>query len=213
MDRTSLAFHFVCENKNSSHCHLDITHGSGANPLRLLVYYDLRSTTLRELWAVMAARTESLDAQLLKDLRGLGKPPSFDGNDAEYQDFRFSFRIHVSLVSSVSDELMDRYVVERNPISLAAVRALGEAHLKCCMKMYYALAFITRGSVRTLIKSVEETNGAEAWRLIHSRYAPDNQNRQYALMQKIMMPANGSWTSESGNVLLELRWQMESSTQ
>ena len=56
----------------------------------------------------MAAGTESLDAELLKDLRGLRKPPSFDGNDAEYQDFRFSFRIHMSLVSSVSHELMDR---------------------------------------------------------------------------------------------------------
>ena len=48
---------------------------------------------------------------------------------------------------------------------------------------------MTKGSVRTLIRSVEESNGAEAWRLIHSRYAPDTQNRQYALMQKIMMPA------------------------
>ena len=71
----------------------------------------------------MAAGTESLDAELLKDLRGLGKPPSFDGNDAEYEGFRFSFRIHVSL-SSVSHELMDRCEIERNPISLAAVRAL-----------------------------------------------------------------------------------------
>ena len=123
----------------------------------------------------MAAGTESLDAELLKDLRGLGKPPSFDGNDAEYQDFRFSFRIHMSLVSSVSHGLMDRCEVERNPTSLTAVRALGEAHLKCCMQMYYALALITRGSVRTLIRSVEETSGAEAWRLIHSRYAPDTQ--------------------------------------
>ena len=29
---------------------------------------------------------EPLDAELLKDLRGLGKPPSFDGNDSKYQD-------------------------------------------------------------------------------------------------------------------------------
>ena len=81
----------------------------------------------------MAAGTESLDAQLLKDLRGLGKPASFDGNDAEYQDFRFRLKIHMSLVSSVSHELMDRCEVERNPISLTAVRALGDAHLKCCI--------------------------------------------------------------------------------
>ena len=78
----------------------------------------------------MAAGTESQDAELLKELRGLGKPPSFDGNDAEYQDFRFSFRIHMSLVSAVSQALTDKCEIERNPISLAAVRALGRCTLE-----------------------------------------------------------------------------------
>ena len=55
--------------------------------------------------------------------------------------------------------------------------------------MSCSLVLITKSSVRTLVRSVEESNGAEAWRLIHNRYAPDSQNRQYALMQKIMMPA------------------------
>ena len=123
----------------------------------------------------------------------------------------------MSLVSTVSQQLMDRCEVERNPISLAAVQALGDA---CCMQMYCWLALITKGSVRTLDRSVEESNGAEAWRLIHSRYAPDTQNRQYALMQKIMMPAKlwchaegfesglraweldvGEWERASGTVL------------
>ena len=77
--------------------------------------------------------TEPLDAELLKDLRGLGKPPSFDGDDAQCQDF--SFRIHMSLVSTVSQQVMDRCEVERNPISLAAVQGLGDAHLKCSIQM------------------------------------------------------------------------------
>ena len=80
-------------------------------------------------------------------------------------------------------------------ISLAAVQVLGDAHWKCCMQMYYALALITKGSVRTLIRSVEETNGAEAWRLIHSRYAPDIRHRQYALVQKIMILAKPGVTT------------------
>ena len=94
----------------------------------------------------------------------------------------------MSLVSTVSQQLMDRCEVERNPIC-PVVQVLGDAHLKCCIQMYCWLALIMKGSVRTLVRSVEESNGAEAWRLIHSRYAPDTQNRQYALMQKIMMPA------------------------
>ena len=85
---------------------------------------------------------------------------------------------------------VDGQMRSQTKFDLAGSRAkLGDAHLKCCMQMYYALALITRGSVRTLIRSVEETNGAEAWRLIRSRYAPDTQNRPYILMQKTMMPA------------------------
>ena len=126
--------------------------------------------------------TEPLDAALLKDLRGLGKPPSFDGNNAEYQDFRFSFRIHISIVSTVSQQLMDRCEVERNPIFLAA---------------------------RTLVRSVEETNGAEAWRLIHNRYAPDTQHRQYALMLKIMMSAK-LWCDHAEGFESGLRaWELD----
>ena len=62
--------------------------------------------------------TEPLAAQLLKDLRGLGKPPSFDGNDTDYQEFRFSLRTHVSLASMVSHMLMDKCEAERTPITL-----------------------------------------------------------------------------------------------
>ena len=80
---------------------------------------------------------EPLDADLLKDFRGLGNLPKFEGNDAEYQDFRFSFRINISLDISVSKTLMDTCEAERNQITLAALRALGEPSLKCCKQMYF----------------------------------------------------------------------------
>ena len=66
--------------------------------------------------------------------------------------------------------------------------------------MPYSLVLITKGSVRTL---VEDSNGAEALRLVHSRYAPDAQNRQYALMQKIMMLAK-LWCDHAGSRAWEL---------
>ena len=102
------------------------------------------------------------NADLVKDLRGLGKPQSFDGNDAEYHDFRFSFRVHMSFVSTVSQPSMGKCEAERNQITLADVNALGEAHLKCCIQMCYSLALVSKGGVRTLVRSVEESNGAEA---------------------------------------------------
>ena len=81
----------------------------------------------------------------------------------------------MGLVSSVSHLLQDRCEADENPISLQAVHILGDDHIKCCTQIYYSLALITKGSVRTLVRSVEESNGAETRRLVHSRYAPDTQ--------------------------------------
>ena len=112
-------------------------------------------------------------------------------------------------VSAVSHTLMDKCEIERHPISLVAVKALGDAHLKCCIQMYHSLALITIGSVRTLVRSVEESNGAEARRLVHSRYAPDTQNRLYALMQKIMVPAK-LWCDHAEGFESGLRaWELD----
>ena len=75
--------------------------------------------------------------------------------------------------------------------------------------MFYSLALTTKGSVRTLVRSVEESSGAEAWRLKYSRYAPDTQNRQYALMQKIMMPAK-LWCDHAEGFESGLRaWELD----
>ena len=132
MDRTCLEFNLSSvslQNKNCSHCHLDVIRSQSSETAGLLkpqIYEDATG-----LWTVMAAGTESLDAELLKDLRGLGKPPSFDGNDAEYQDFRFSFRIHMSLVGAVSQALMVKCEIERNPIFLAAVRSIHTWSVAC----------------------------------------------------------------------------------
>ena len=69
----------------------------------------------------------------------------------------------MSFVSAFSQTLMDKCEAERLPISLTAVKAQGETSLQCYIQMYYSLALITKVSVRNLIRSVKESNGAEAW--------------------------------------------------
>ena len=100
--------------------------------------------------------TEPLDAELLKDLRGLGKPPSSDGT---IQVIKNSGSASESTCASSARSLtlMNKCEAERNQVTVTAVKTLGDAHLKCCIQMYYSLASIAKGSVRTLVRSVEET--------------------------------------------------------
>ena len=63
--------------------------------------------------------------------------------------------------------------------------------------------------MRSLVRSFEESNGAEAWRLIHNKCAPDTQNRQYALMQTIKMPVK-PWCGHIEGVESGLRaWELD----
>ena len=87
----------------------------------------LQSTWLRSLFVETTdprrsnwsfTMTELRDADLLKDLRGLGKPPTFNKNNAAYQNCRIMFQIHISLVSSVSQTLRGQCEAARIPISL-----------------------------------------------------------------------------------------------
>ena len=64
-------------------------------------------------------------------LRGLDKPPCFDGNDAEHQDFRFSFRIGVSLVSVASHMLMDKREIKAE----SDLCGCGESAARCTLEV------------------------------------------------------------------------------
>ena len=124
--------------------------------------------------------TEPLDAELLKDLRGLGKPPSFDGNDAEYQ--RLSLQLPNPHEPRHSLSTVDGQMRSRTKSDLPGSRfSAGRCTFEVPHTDVLLVGFDHEKAVSELfVRSVEESNGAEAWRLIHSRHAPDTQNRQYA---------------------------------
>ena len=129
--------------------------------------------------------------------------------DADFQDFRISFRIRVKPCQFCLTHAGGQ-MRSRTKFDLPGSREkLGEASMKCSIQMCYSLALITKGSVQTLDLSVEESNRAEAWRLMHSRFAPDTQNRQHALMQEIMMPVK-SWCDHTEGFESGLRaWELD----
>ena len=106
----------------------------------------------------------------------------FDGNDTDYQEFRSSFRIHMSFVSAVSHTLMDMCEAERNQILVVAVKALREAHVKCYKQMCYLLALITKASVRTHARSVEafpNHHYCEIQLVLHSLVTDTGQSQRF----------------------------------
>ena len=109
------------------------------------------------------------DVELLKDLRGLGKPPLFRRKPCRVS--RLSPQLpnpHEPRQHNLST--VDRQVRSRAESDVhGSSESAGRCYLKCCKQMYCSLALIAKGSVRTLVRSVEESNGAEGCRLIHKQ--------------------------------------------
>ena len=101
----------------------------------------------------------------LHDSRGslLRVPVSWNLIDLTVVRWQRCRQPRLSIQFQISQAFIDKCEIDRNPISQAAVRAVGDAHLKCCMQMYCALA--------VEVHEFEESNGAEAWRLIQSTCA------------------------------------------
>ena len=150
----------------------------------------------------------AVPAEVLRDLRQLGKPPNFEGKDSEWPDFRFSFRVYMTLVSAVAEELLDAAEAAPNQIPVATIVQLGADHVAANKEIYYASALICRGQARTLVRQCEAGHGAEVWRQLTSRYAPETQNRVYSLMMKIITPS--SWEKHPDGFEAGLRqWELD----
>ena len=116
-----------------------------------------------------------------KDLRGLGKQPSFDGKRCRVS--RLSVQLsnpHEPRQHSLST--VDGQMRSQTKSDLPGSRAsAGRCTLEVLRTDVLLVGFDHERQCPELLSDLLNTpNGAEAWRLIHSRYAPDTQNRQYA---------------------------------
>ena len=69
----------------------------------------------------------ALDADTMRDLRALGRVPAFSGDDAQWSEFRFSFRTYMALVAGKAEDLFDAAETAPRAIPLDGVAHLDEA--------------------------------------------------------------------------------------
>ena len=109
------------------------------------------------------------------------KPPTFDGNNAEYQTFVSIFESTLALsvlLANADGQMRSRTKSDFPGSSDSAGRSI-------FAKMHTDVLLVNFDHERVCEPlSVPLKNPTEQK---HSRYAPDTQNRQYALMQRIMM--------------------------
>ena len=114
--------------------------------------------------AATASATSSQHSSVV-DTRMLAKPGIFPGSQEAWADWVFTFRAYAAAVSPRMRELMDYAAKEDTPVIVNS----GE-DVFLSNQLYYILVMTVKEKALQKLKSVQDTNGLEAWRCFHAEW-------------------------------------------
>jgi len=86
---------------------------------------------------------------------------------------------------SVADDLRQSEGLPRT-VDLASLNAVRRASSR---KVFYALTMLVKGAPLSILRSIEDSSGYEARRLLCAKYDANLAGRQHSLLTKILRPA------------------------
>ena len=115
----------------------------------------------------------------------LGRPPIFDGNEAEWPEWSFQGRSYLSLIGdTVADDLAKVEGIDYE-VSLSEMNEQRRANSRKC---FYALTMLVKGPPLGILRQIDDANGYEAWRKLCARFDSNLAGRQHNLLQQILKP-------------------------
>ena len=130
-----------------------------------------------------AAGTTTSAASMV-DMRELGKPSIFAGDEASWKSWSF---VMLSFSAAVSPEL--RALMEKARINVDDMLNvhLTSAEQVWSRQLYYMLSLSTSGEAQRRLQNVPEGEGAEAWKVFSEHYEPKTATRYVGMLRKILL--------------------------
>ena len=119
----------------------------------------------------------------LLDLKGVARPPAYDGKAAGWQEWKFR-------ICSVCDLLGLGVLMEQAQIypTVISYGAMDDALQQRARFLYSMFVQILSGRALGVLRLVQQHNGFEAWRQLVLEYEPDSPIRVAAMLRALMSP-------------------------
>ena len=121
----------------------------------------------------------------IMDLKALGKPEKFSGEQSEWYDWSFHFRSYVGILprGTELEEMMESVQHQEDEVRL---QDLGSDVRMLSGHLYHLLALTCTSTALGFVRKVNKGNGLEAWRLLARRFDPIRPGSQLATLRSIM---------------------------
>ena len=130
-------------------------------------------------------------AASMVDLRVLGKPSIFAGDEASWKSWSF---VMLSFSAAVSPELRTLMKKARTTASDMLNVNLTAPEQVWSRQLYYMLSLSTSGEGQRRLQNVPEGEGAEAWKVFSEQYEPKTATRYVGMLRHILLYDFGELT-------------------
>ena len=118
------------------------------------------------------------------DTRNLGRPESFDGQDAKWRDWSIVFKSYAGLVNPFLADAMQR--AERSEGTVWNEQIDQRPVQEASRDLYHLLLHLTKGVALDRVINSGEGQGLEAWRSLTQRFDPKLRSRAAGLLLEFL---------------------------
>ena len=166
---------------------------------------------LAEITKLAASNQGQRNSGGLVDTRGMGRPPSFDGNEKMWREWRGKMTAYLYATDAGAESSLKWVEVQSTPITIDLMKencinqqgVVDDAELQVGIalnkKLYLILSDTCKGEPYRMVESAGYGNGFEAWRVLMRRYASKTPGTKRALLQNLfsLKPATSADTFET----------------
>ena len=111
----------------------------------------------------------------LIDTKTFGKPPTFTGQDDQFQDWEFIFSNYCAMLDVNLGTLMTSsksMTTEVDMNNLNSDPTINAQYKAISVTLFRILTQVVKGKALRLLRNTTDNNGLEAWRKIYQEYVP-----------------------------------------
>ena len=156
----------------------------GLSTTRMAMAHEIGTPTAGETEAEALASTHRLKL----------KPPTYDGNYATFEEWKYKFSAYMGLQDNIFPRLLSRaerattVLTDAELLGAATTIEEGEKWTQLCNNLKYILINITSGPAATICRQHQDAMGLEVYRQLCNRFAIPAGTRSIGYLTKLLKP-------------------------
>ena len=131
----------------------------------------------------------------------VGKPDVWNPDKTPFLEWDHRWRAYMGMCST--DILSDLQNIRENPKRMLIHSDFDSTRQQASNEVYFSLVMLTTGKAATIVRTVRDNNGYEAYWLLWQRFEPENNGKHLTSLTQILKFDFGSNPSEFLDKLIE----------